>query len=456
MWSKFFFRKKAGYKAPKGQESFSFFAYAWKQFKQNKPAWWSYKLLRVLLVLALLAPLLANDKPLYCKYKGQHLFPAFSFNNSAELKDPVTGNTEVLNYEQTEWKTLELESVCWALLSVYAPGESDIENSDFVGPFHQQVFKKANGEMIVMPWRFKHWLGTTKTGSDVLSGLLHGIKFSLIIGICSMLIASVIGLILGALAGYFGNTRLKTTRGSFLVFIAGIFMAFYYGFFMRAYKLAEAFSQSAMDGLVQFIVSILLTVLVIYAFYCLGRLAGKVPGLSYGFNIPVDSFVSRGIEIMNSLPVFMLILTISAIARPSYVNLILIIGLTSWASIARLTRAEFLRISSLDYIQAGKALGLNESRIIFSHALPNGLAPVFIQIAFGIAGAILIESALSFLGVGVPPEVVTWGKLLNEGRENFAAWWMVIFPGLAIFIIVTIYNLIGEGLRDALDPRLKK
>jgi peptide/nickel transport system permease protein len=133
-----------------------------------------------------------------------------------------------------------------------------------------------------------------------------------------------------------------------------------------------------------------------------------------------------------------------------------IIGLTGWTGIARLTRAEFLRVSNLEYIQAAKSMGFKEFRIIFLHALPNALAPALVSIAFGVASAILIESSLSFLGVGVPPTTVTWGSLLNSGREQYNAWWLVIFPGLAIFLTVTVYNLLGEGLRDALDPRLKK
>ncbi|MFT5054936.1 MAG: peptide/nickel transport system permease protein, partial [Oceanospirillaceae bacterium] len=108
-----------------------------------------------------------------------------------------------------------------------------------------------------------------------------------------------------------------------------------------------------------------------------------------------------------------------------------------------------------EYIQAGRALGFDQTRVIFKHALPNGIAPALVVIAFGVAAAILIESSLSFLGVGVPPDLVTWGSLVSSGRENMGAWWLVIFPGLAIFLTVTVYNLLGEGLRDALDPRLK-
>ncbi len=134
----------------------------------------------------------------------------------------------------------------------------------------------------------------------------------------------------------------------------------------------------------------------------------------------------------------------------------IIIGLTTWTEIARFTRAEFLRIRQLEYIQAAESLGYSDLRIMLKHALPNGMAPALITIAFGIASAILIESGLSFLGIGVPSDTVTWGSLLSAGKQNYNAWWLVVFPGLAIFITVTVYNLLGEGLRDALDPRLKK
>jgi peptide/nickel transport system permease protein len=133
-----------------------------------------------------------------------------------------------------------------------------------------------------------------------------------------------------------------------------------------------------------------------------------------------------------------------------------IIGLVSWTGIARLTRAEFMRLREMEFIQAAKALGYSNKRIIFKHGLPNGLSAVFVSIAFGVASAVLTESSLSFLGIGVPDDVVTWGSMLSIGKEEFDAWWLVIFPGFAIFITITVYNLIGEALRDALDPKLKK
>jgi len=173
--------------------------------------------------------------------------------------------------------------------------------------------------------------------------------------------------------------------------------------------------------------------------------------------LKIDSYVSRCIEVLNSLPTLLLIITIAAILEErSLFVLMIIIGATSWTGIARFTRAEFLKLRELEYIQAAQVLGYSNFRIIFKHALPNGLAPVFVSIAFGVASAILVESSLSFLGIGVPEDIVTWGSLLSLGKEEFDAWWLVIFPGFAIFITITVYNLIGDSLRDALDPKYTK
>jgi peptide/nickel transport system permease protein len=131
----------------------------------------------------------------------------------------------------------------------------------------------------------------------------------------------------------------------------------------------------------------------------------------------------------------------------------IIIGLLSWTGIAQFVRAELLRIRRQEYIEAAQALGFSDRRILFRHALPNALTPVLITVAFGIAGAVLLESFLSFLGIGLAAESVTWGTMLNLARYQFNAWWLAVFPGLAIFFTVTLFNLIGERLTEAMDPR---
>lgn len=432
---------------------FSFRQYAWSQFKKNRPAYFSLLLLIALSFVAIFAPIIANDQPLYASYKGHTLFPVFSFDNEYEL-EMEDGSVEKIQLDIADWKQMDMESVIWAPVP-YAPNRSDYSNADYVAPSEKQYFKSRSGEMVDMPSRFRHRLGTNKKGEDVLSGLIHASRISLTIGILSMGIATIIGLVLGALAGYFGDNKLVTTRGRFWTVLLGVVMAFYYGFMLRSNDLADAIATSGMALLLELAISIAVFVIVFMLFSFIGKQLGRLPVFRSKTNIPVDSFISRLIEILISIPGMILIISIAAVAKPSIVNLMLIIGFTRWTGIARFTRAEFLKIRNLEYVQAGQSLGFSEMRIIFKHALPNGVAPAFVAIAFGVAAAILIESSLSFLGVGVPPDVVTWGSLLSSGRENFQAWWLVIFPGFAIFLTVTIYNLLGEGLRDALDPRLK-
>lgn len=433
---------------------FSFARYAWQQFRQNRPAMWSVRLLVLLVVLALLAPILANDKPLFCKYRGELLFPAVSWNTSAAIRNPG-GGLDIIQYDIADWKRMELEAVWWPLC-VYVPHKSDLDNADYVSPWAAQFFTGSDGQTEPMPLKFRHWLGTNKRGEDVLSGLIYGTRISLTIGVFSMMVASAIGVFLGAIAGYFGDRKLQTTRAKFWMTAIGTFVAYFYAFQVRATRMHEALNASGLEFAFQLLLSFLVFFAVLVLFNKAGGILGYLPFLNKRVYVPVDMLVSRGIEVLNSLPKLILIISLSVIAKPSVWNIVLIIGFTNWTDIARLTRAEFLRTSQLDYVQAGKSLGLTEARIIFRHALPNSIAPAFIAIAFGIAGAILIESGLSFLGIGVAADTVTWGSLLSAARENFNAWWLVLFPGCAIFLTVTMYNLIGEGLRDALDPRLKR
>lgn len=187
-------------------------------------------------------------------------------------------------------------------------------------------------------------------------------------------------------------------------------------------------------------------------YVAIGIIVGTIAGYFRGW---VDMLLSRVIEIVICFPAFFLILAVLAFLQPSILNIMIVIGITGWTTEARLVRGEFLRLNDQEFVLAAKALGVSDARIIFRHILPNGLAPLLVSASFGIASAILIESSLSFLGFGISIPVPSWGGVLNEARENFRYWWITIFPGLAIFSTVTAYNLLGEGVRDAIDPRLK-
>ncbi len=184
----------------------------------------------------------------------------------------------------------------------------------------------------------------------------------------------------------------------------------------------------------------------------MGMMFGSLSGYYGGW---IDRIIMRFIDIMLSVPTFFLILAVIAFIGSSIWNIMIIIGITSWMGVARLVRAEFLSLKEREYVLAARAVGASSMRIIFRHIMVNSLAPVLVSAVLGIAGAVLVESALSFLGIGVQPPTPSWGNILTLGKDNMeTAWWLSVFPGLAILITVLGYNLLGEGVRDALDPRL--
>jgi peptide/nickel transport system permease protein len=179
----------------------------------------------------------------------------------------------------------------------------------------------------------------------------------------------------------------------------------------------------------------------------LGAIAGYYGGVA-------DWLVSRLIEVVLCFPFLFLVLGIVALFQPSLMTIMIALGLTSWTTEARFVRGEFLRIREMEFAQAARASGARDFRIIFRHLLPNALAPVLVSASFGVASAILFESALSFLGVGVPLPNASWGNILYAAEQHIEyAWWLAVFPGTAIFLTVAAFNIIGDRFREALDPR---
>jgi peptide/nickel transport system permease protein len=249
-------------------------------------------------------------------------------------------------------------AICAPWISPHDPARIDVK-SILLGPSMQHPF------------------GTDELGRDVLSRMIYGSRVSLEVGFVAIGIATLIGIIIGAISGYYGG------------FIDAVFMRF--------------------------------------------------------------------VDIMLSIPTIFLVLAVIAILEPNIINIMIVIGLTSWMEPARLVRAEFISVKEREFVTAARALGATDGRIIFRHILPNGLSPILVSATMGVGGAILVESALSFLGIGVQPPTPSWGSLLSSGKDNIEiAWWLSAFPGLAILVTVLGYNLLGEGIRDALDPRQRE
>jgi peptide/nickel transport system permease protein len=191
----------------------------------------------------------------------------------------------------------------------------------------------------------------------------------------------------------------------------------------------------------------------VLAFALIGIALGSLAGFFGGM---LDAIVARLIETLTSFPTLIFVLVIQAVLpNPTTLTLLIAIGLTRWTEVARLVRAEVLLVSSQDYVTAARALGASPARVLRRHVMPNAVAPALVAATFGVASVILIEAALDFLRVGVPDTVSSWGETLSEARDEPHAWWLLAFPGALVFVTVAALNLVGEALRDALDPRLR-
>lgn len=399
-----------------------------RRFRRNRRAVWSLRILYVLVFVGVFGDFIANEKPLYCKIDGVRYFPVFK-QYAVDLGLSDWG----ARFFQNEWTEHPYQAVVFPPVP-YSANSLDLKNSNYRSPFAEQK---------VASTRWRHWLGTDRLGHDVLAGLIAGTRVALLVGLIAMSIATAIGILAGALAGYFGDEGFRTSRIRLLLNIVGLFSGWFYGFAARSYAITEPGSNAPLlTGLGIFCGMLLLSNLAAY-------FLEKIPAFGKRIAVPVDLLVMRAIEVLNSVPALLLLLSFVAVLQKSSIfYVMIIIGLIRWTGIARFLRAGLLKIKHLGYVEAARALGFSDWRILFRHALPNALGPVLITIAFGVASAILLESVLSFLGIGVGEEGMTWGRLLAGARQYPAAWWLALFPGGAIFVAVTIFNLIGEGLTE--------
>lgn len=348
--------------------SHGFWAEAWRRYRRRPLAMAAVSFVAFLMAVAVLAPAIAGTKPVLCRYKGSLYAPCLGYFD--RRLEPVIFAKDKFRGEYPR-NLAEKDPESWAVWPLFFqdpyrsvranewPGRPANPSRDEGRPSRMNLF------------------GTDQYGVDVLAKMVHGTTVALLVGFVSMGIAGTIGVIIGALGGYFGGW--------------------------------------------------------------------------------IDSITSRLTEIVMCVPTLVLILALVAIIdKPTIWKTMAIIGMTGWTSIARLTRGEFLRLKSSEFVMAARAAGAGPLRIMLRHILPNALAPILVPITFGIASAILLESSLSFLGFGPPPPSASWGAVLNDARSNLSMWWLVVFPGTAIFLTVLAYNLIGEGLQEATDPRLRE
>ncbi|MEZ4962168.1 MAG: ABC transporter permease [Saprospiraceae bacterium] len=403
-----------------------------RRFRRNRTALWSLRVLYGLVFMAVFGDFIANEKPVFCKIDGTVYFPVLKQYavNLGLAQWPA-------EFYQNEWSSHRYNAVLFPPIP-YSAGTIDPKNTGYKSPFAKQNIPSN---------RYRHWLGTDNIGHDIAAGLVAGTRTALLVGLIAMAIATLIGVVLGSLAGYFGDDRLRVSRSRFWLNVLALFFGWFYGLQARGHELSEAAKNGGLGW--ELLKSLSIVVVCLLLANALAGLLGRLPVLNKKMTLPLDLLVMRSIEVLNSIPGLLLLLAIVAVLQKSTIfHIMAIIGLVRWTGIARFQRAELMRIRHLNYIEAARAMGFSDWRILIRHALPNAITPVLITIAFGIASAILLESALSFLGFG--GEGVTWGKMLAEARRYPGAWWLAVFPGGAIFVTVTVFNLIGEGLSEAM------
>ncbi|HHG85338.1 MAG TPA: ABC transporter permease [Bacteroidetes bacterium] len=415
---------------------------AWGRMKKNRLAMLAYRTVVFLALVAILADFIAYNKPIYCKYKETTYLPIFA--DYLVAIGLYKWDRDLIN---ADWKELKLESTFWPPIR-YSPNDLDYDNQRLTSPL---------GDQNVSHWKFWHFLGTDRDGRDVLSGLIHGTRISLTIGLVAMGIATIIGIFIGAMAGYFGDNRWQLSQIAMIFVPIGLVLGYFYAFQVRSYTLSDALTSSLGLFMRELLLSLGIFIGIPILFRYLAKPLERIPILGRKRYVWVDIITSRLMEILNSIPSLLMIITIMAIMdKQSIYTIMIIMGLLGWTGVARYMRGEILRTRNAEYIQAARSLGYSEWRVLFRHALPNSLSPVLVVIAFGIAGAIITEASLSFLGIGVPEDIITWGKILKASRSDISAWWLSIFPAFAIFITVTSMNLLGEGLQDALNPKVRE
>lgn len=379
----------------------------WSETKSR----WALNFILVFIIVGILSPFLANRVPIICQQEGKISMPIFLSN--------------LQHLSKYDLKTAEFDWYIGPLIP-YKFDQIDRKNSNSISPFESQE---------VTSLYYRHWLGTDILGRDVLAGLIHGTWIALLVGLFSSLVAVFLGLLLGGLAGYYGDYGLKLNRLTITyLFLLSVFLIYYINYFSLS---------------IGFWLFLILLCLPIYFIEGL-KLAPK----RWNVAIPMDLIIFRIIELYKTIPeLIILLVLLGLLGQGSLIVIVLIIGFIRWVSTARFVRAEILVVKRSSYVLAAKASGSGGLQIFLKHILPNALRPVFVNLAFGFSVAILLESTLSFLGLGLGIDQVTWGSLLSEARRDFSAWWLALIPGGVIFIIIASFNILAERINQILNPK---
>lgn len=287
-----------------------------------------------------------------------------------------------------------------------------------------------------------HWLGTDALGRDLLFSLVTGASRSLFISLLAGLAASAIGTFIGSISAYFGDGRWKVPLAGLAVFLIGGLLLVYGALVLWPVAILQE------SGWIAFSATFAAGIACYPAYICLKRL----PFLKRRVAVPLDRAIQRFTEVFTVIPQLYLVVVFAMLIPMNVISLGILLTISSWVGISRLVRAEMIRVRSMSYIESARIMGMSEWRIFIRHALPNALEPVATHTCFVMANLLIAESTLSFIGIGISPEVVSWGSIINGFIENTSAWWLAFFPALLIYLLVLSYHAIGKDIDKLLHP----
>lgn len=356
------------------------------------------------LIVALAADFIANDKPLYCICNGKAVYP---IGKSYLELIGIADHTGAFDYKDCTSKIMTLI------------------------PFHANTLDpSSNGYSAPLTGSSTgiHYLGTDALGKDVLAGLIHGTRYAFIIGIVSTLFSMIPGIGIGMMMGFWQNHKLSLNYlQAIVIFLATLLFLF------ELYTLSTVF-----HGLQWILMSCMLCILFVLVIFGTGRIL-KVNGKK--IILPIDSILMRGIEIFESFPKLLILMTLTIlIERPGIFSLVIMMAIIRWPLFAQISRAETLRVSKLNFTLSAENIGVHWFVILYRHIWPNMKETLWVTALFSFSASILLEASLSFIGLGLKLERVSWGSLLNEGRQYFPGWWLSFFPGMAIFVLILTLN----------------
>ena len=326
----------------------------------------------------------------------------------------------------------------WTLTALFAPFLESILGGGF------SVLQPENGLLPPLSSRGDSFylMGTDYLGRDLFAGMIHGARVAFIVAVVSVSISLVLGLSIGLLIGFYGDQGIKKNLIQQFTIYISIVVCIYYLISMIADGI-NVYNVFPFLGGIAFTVG-------------LDMLLGKVPIKKYG--VPLDMIMQRLFELREGLPGLFIILSIAAImASQSIFSVAIIISILVWMTFARHARAETMQVKEEDYIISAQSSGASDFRLLFHHILPNAMPSILVIIAFTFGSVILLESSLSFLGIGMPIEEVSWGKILAGARKTPKAWWLAVFPGMAIFLVLYAFNNLADyfGQYQRRDDRIE-